>query len=69
MWEKYYAYSIGLKVSKKFYKQMKKMKVVDNSIDIELFSMFNEIIECIGVSKERMKSISLDKYGGSHVDY
>ena len=69
MWEKYYAYSIGLKVSKKFYKQMKKMKIVDNSIDIELFSMFNEIIECIGVSKERMKSISLDKYGGSHVDY
>lgn len=69
MWEKYYAYSIGLKVSKKFYKQMKKMKIVDNSINIELFSMFNEIIECIGLSKQKIKSISLDKYGGSHVDY
>lgn len=69
IWEKYYAYAIGLKVSKKFYKQMKKMKIADNSINIELFSMFNEIIECIGLSTKRMKSISLDKYGGSHVDY
>ena len=69
VWERYYAYAIGLKCSKKFFKQMKKMKVVDNSIDIVLFETFNEIIECIGISAKKIKSISLDKYGGSHVDY
>lgn len=69
VWERYYAYAIGLKCSKKFFKQMKAMKVVDNSIDIGLFETFNEVVSCIGTSSKRIKSISIDKYGGSHVDY
>ena len=69
IWQKYYAYSIGLKVNKKFFRQMKKMKIVDNSIDIGLFETFNHIVSCIGTSTKKVKSISLDRYGGSHVDY
>ena len=69
IWQKYYAYSIGLKVNKKFFKQMKKMKIVDNSIDIGLFETFNNIVSCIGTSTKKIKTISIDKHGGSHVDY
>ena len=69
VWERYYAYAIGLKCSKKFFKQMKKMKVVDNSIDIGLFETFNDIVSCIGTSAKKIKSISIDEFGGSHVDY
>ena len=69
IWQKYYAYSIGLKVNKKFFKQMKKMKIMDNSIDIGLFETFNNIVSCIGTSTKKIKSISIDEYGGSHVDY
>lgn len=69
IWERYYAYAIGLKCSKKFFKQMKKMKVVDNSIDIKMFETLNDIVDCIGTSTKKIKKISLDEYGGSHVDY
>ena len=69
VWERYYAYAIGLCCSKKFFRQMKKMKVVDNSIDIKLFETFNNIIECIGTSAKKVKTISVDEFGGSHVDY
>ena len=69
VWERYYAYAIGLKCSKKFFEQMKKMKVVDNSINIGLFETFNDIVSCIGTSAKKIKSISLDEFGGSHVDY
>lgn len=69
IWQKYYAYSIGLKVNKKFFKQMKKMRIVDNSIDIGLFETFNNIVSCIGTSAKKIKSISIDEHGGSHVDY
>ena len=48
---------------------MKTMKVVDNSIDIKMFETFNEITKCIGTSAKKIKKISIDKYGGSHVDY
>lgn len=69
VWERYYAYAIGLKCSKKFFKQMKKMKIVDNSINISSLECLNNIASCIGTSKKKIKSISIDKYGGSHVDY
>lgn len=69
MWERYYAYAIGLKCSKKFFKQMKKMKAVDNSIDITAFELFNNIVSTIGTSALKIKSISVDRYGGSHVNY
>lgn len=69
VWERYYAYAIGLKCSKKFFKQMKKMKIADNSIDIKLFEVFDEVASCIGTSTKKIKQISLDRYGGSHVDY
>lgn len=69
VWERYYAYSIGLKCSKKFFKQMKQMKIVDNSIDIKMFEVLNDIVSCIGTSAKKIKKISLDEYGGSHVDY
>lgn len=69
VWERYYAYAIGLKCSKKFFKQMKKMKVVDSSIDIAVFEFLNDIVNCIGTSTKKIKKISLDSYGGSHVDY
>ena len=69
VWERYYAYAIELKCSKKFFKQMKKMKIMDNSIDIGVFEKFNDIIDCIGTSAKKVKSISLDEFGGSHVDY
>ena len=69
VWERFYAYAIGLRCSKKFFKQMKKMKVVDNSIDIVVFEKFNDIVECIGTSAKKIKSVSLDEFGGSHVDY
>jgi len=69
VWERYYAYAIGLKCSKKFFKQMKAMKIVDNSIDIKMFETFNDVVECIGTSTKKIKSISLDEHGGSHVDY
>lgn len=69
VWERYYAYAIGLKCSKKFFKQMKKMKIMDNSIDIGVIETFNDIVHCIGVSTKKIKRISIDRYGGSHVDY
>ena len=69
IWERYYAYAIGLKCSKKFFKQMKKMKIVDNSVDIKMFELFNDIVSTIGTSAKRIKSISIDRYGGSHVNY
>ena len=69
IWQKYYAYSIGLKVNKKFFKQMKMMRIMDNSIDIGLFETFNNIVSCIGTSTKKIKSISIDEHGGSHVDY
>lgn len=69
IWKRYYAYSIGLKVNKKFFRQIKKMKIMDNSIDIKTFEMFNEIVSCIGTSAKKIKSVSIDRYGGSHVDY
>ena len=69
IWQRYYAYSIGLKVNKKFFRQMKKMKIMDNSIDFKLFEVFNDIISCIGTSTKKIKSISIDEHGGSHVDY
>jgi len=69
VWERYYAYAIGLKCSKKFYKQMKAMKIVDNSVDVKLFETLNDIVNCIGASAKKIKSISIDEYGGSHVDY
>ena len=52
----------------KIYKY-KKMKIMDNSIDIGVFEKFNDIIDCIGTSAKKVKSISLDEFGGSHVDY
>ena len=48
---------------------MKKMKIVDNTIDIKLFETFNFMIENIGVSARKIKSISFDEFGGSHIDY
>lgn len=69
VWERYYAYAIGLKCSKKFFKQMKKIKVVDSSIDIAIFESLNDLVKCIGTSAKKLKNISLDSYGGSHVDY
>lgn len=69
IWERYYAYAIGLKCSKKFFKQMKKMKVVDNSIDIKIFEIFNDLASTIGTSAKKIKSISIDEYGGSNVNY
>jgi len=69
VWQRYYAYSIGLKCSKKFFEQMKKMKIMDNSIDMSIFETFNFIVSNVGLSTKKIKSISLDKYGGSHVDY
>ena len=69
VWERYYAYAIELKCSKKFFKQMKKMKIVDNAIDVEIFEKFNDIIECVGTSAKKVKTLSLDEFGGSHVDY
>ena len=48
---------------------MKKMKVVDNSIDIDILETLNDIVSCIGTSAKKMKKISLDKYGGAHVYY
>lgn len=69
IWEKYYSYAIGLKVSKKFFKQMKKMKIADNSIDIKLFETFNDIISCIGISAKSIKKIKLDQDGGAHIEY
>ena len=69
VWERYYAYAIGLKCSKKFFKQMKKMKVVDNSIDVDILETLNDIVSCIGTSTKKMKKLSLDEYGGVHVDY
>lgn len=69
VWERYYAYAIGLKCGYKFFEQMKKMKVVDNSIDIKLFEIFDDIIREIGVSSEGVKSISIDEFGGSHINY
>lgn len=69
VWERYYAYAIGLKCSKKFFKQMKKLKIVDNSIDIQMFESFNDLVSTIGTSAKRIKSISIDRYGGSHVNY
>lgn len=69
LWERYYAYAIGLKCSKKFFKQMKKMKVVDNSIDVKLLERLDDIVSCVGTSTKKIKKISLDEYGGSHVDY
>lgn len=69
VWERYYAYSIGLKCSKKFFKQMKKMKIADNSIDMKVFEVFDDIVSTIGMSTKKIKSISIDEHGGSHVDY
>lgn len=69
IWEKYYSYAIGLKVSKKFFRQMKKMKIADNSIDIKLFETFNEIVSCIGTSAKSIKKIKLDQDGGAHIEY
>lgn len=69
VWERYYAYAIGLKCSKKFFRQMKKMKVVDNSIDISVLATFKFIVSSVGTSTKQIKTISLDKHGGSHVDY
>ena len=48
---------------------MKKMRIMDNSIDIGLFETFNNIVSCIGTSTKKIKSISIDEHGGSHVDY
>ena len=44
-------------------------EVVDNSIDLSVIEIFNDMIDCIGLSTQKVKSISLDRYGGSHVDY
>ena len=48
---------------------MKKMKIVDNSIDVKMFEMFNFIVDNIGTSVNKIKTISIDEHGGSHVDY
>ena len=69
VWERYYAYAIGLKCSKKFFKQIKKMKIMDNTVDVKTIECLDNIASCIGTSKRKIKSISVDKYGGSHVDY
>ena len=69
VWERYYAYAIGLKCSRKFFKQMKKMKIIDNSIDASIFEVFNFMIKTIGFSTEKIRTISVDAFGGSHVDY
>ena len=69
VWERYYAYAIGLRCSKKFFKQMKKMKIMDNTIDIKALECLSDIADCIGTSKKKIKGVSLDKYGGSHIDY
>ena len=69
VWERYYAYAIGLKCSKKFFKQMKKMKIVDNSVDIKMFETFNDLVSTIGTSVKKIKTITKDKYGGAHVEY
>lgn len=53
VWERYYAYAISLKCSKKFFKQMKSMKVVDNSIDIKMLETFSTIVSCIGTSAKK----------------
>lgn len=69
VWERYYAYSIGLKCSKKFFKQMKTMKIVDNSIDIKMFENFNDIVGCIGTSIHGIKKVAEDEFGGAHIEY
>lgn len=69
VWKRYYAYSISLKCSKKFYKQVKKMKIMDNSIDIRTLELFDFFVNCIGLSTKKIRTISKDKYGGSHADY
>ncbi len=65
IWQRYYAYSIALKVNKRFLRQMRKMGIEDS----EIFTFVSSITSNIGYSARKIKKISFDKYGGSHVDY
>lgn len=69
VWDRYYAYSIGLKCGKKFYEQMEKMKIIDNSIDLNHTFVLKNINKKIKIWGIPIRKISIDKHGGSHVDY
>lgn len=70
VWGKYYAYSIELKCSKKFFEQLKAMGIVENSLNIGVLE-FIQFLEdtCDDSIFADVKSISIDEHGGSHVDY
>lgn len=70
IWGKYYVYAIGLNCSKKFFEQMKKMNVAEGAIDSYLLEVFNDLKENFEDSLFLdMKTISVDEYGGCHVNY
>lgn len=70
IWQKYFAYSIGLKCSKKFFEQLKAMNIVDKSIDVSMVEFANNLVDCIQESAAAsVRTISVGKYGGCHIDY
>lgn len=69
IWEKYFAYSIELGCSKRFYKQIIAMKISDNLINVAVLEFSKYLMECFSDSVSTVKSLSIDEFGGSHINY